>query len=221
MADATEDTTETVDEDTEAENMLADATGLQPKFIAAADDDAADDDTESDAEKPKPKPPAKDEWKPPTRDEWERVNTELSRVNAESAKRRTTIRDLKKAHETDTERAEREAEERAAAKYKPTAIRASARSALLEAGAKKARIGALAGLLNMADLDIDEDGQIIGLDTEVKRVHTEYPEFFQSEEDEKPAPKPKPGKVTASGKPAPAKEKAPWDLIADRISGKA
>jgi len=184
-------------------------------------DDTGDDSDggdEGDEENPKPKPSAK-AWKPPTQTEWEATQAKLRNVNAESAKRRTELKSLKQKYETDTERAERETEERVAARYKPTAIKASARSALLEANAKPERIGALAGLLKMDDLDINEDGEVTGLDAEVVRVAKEYPEFFLSEQEEKPAPKTKPGKVTAIGKPAPPKEKAPWDLIAERING--
>lgn len=196
--------------------------GAQDEGADDGTDSGADDKDNSDEDvddKPKPKPPAgKDAWKPPTKAEWEEVQGKLTKANKEAANRRGELKQLKQQHETDTERAEREAAEAAAAKYKPTAIKASARSALLEAKAKPARVGALAGLLKMADLDIDDDGTVTGLDAEVARVKADYPEFFVSEEDEKPAPK-KPGKVTPSGKPAPAKEKAPWDQIADRING--
>lgn len=221
MADATEDTTETVDDDTEAQDMLADA--VEDDSTEGTDDTEQDEDAGGDSKATrgtpaKPKPA----WKPPTRAEYEALQAKVSKVNAESAKRRTEIRELRQKHESDTEKASREADERAAARYKPTAIKASARSALLEARARPERLGALAGLLKVADLDIDDDGEVTGLDAEVKRVAAEYPEFFKSEEDEKPTPpRPKPGKVTASGKPAPPKEKAPWDLIADRISGSA
>lgn len=223
MADATEDTTETVDEDTEAQEMLSEA--VEDDTDAgddAGDDDTQDDDTGSDSKAARAAMPGKPKaaWKPPTQAEFEAMQTKLSKVNAESAKRRTEIKDLRKQNETDTERASREADERAQARYKPTAIKANARSALLEADARPDRVGAIVPLLKLDDLEIDEEGDVTGLDAEVTRIKATYPEFFKSEEDEKPAPK-KPGKLAASGKPAPPKEKAPWDIIGDRISGNA
>ncbi|MFJ1764037.1 phage scaffolding protein [Amycolatopsis sp. NPDC088138] len=155
---------------------------------------------------------ATQEWKPPTKQEWEAREAELSRVNAESAKRRVELKELKQKNESDAEKASREAEETAAARYKPTAVRAGARAALLEAEAKTERVTALAGLLDMSKLDIDDKGEITGLDAEVKRVRAEYPEFFKSEDDGKP----RPGKLTPGGKQTSSAEKTAGEIIAAR-----
>lgn len=162
---------------------------------------------------PAPEPPPA-EWKAPTKVEWEAHQAELQRVNAESAGRRVKLKELEKQHETDAEKAKREAMEAATALYKPTAIKASAKSALLEADAKTDRVAALAGLLDVSKLDIDDKGGITGLDAEVKRVKAEYPEFFKVEGE-----KPRPGKLTPGGKPPATGEKAPWDLIAEQYGG--
>jgi hypothetical protein len=161
-----------------------------------------------------PAVPAVEEWKPPTKAEYEAIQAKLSAANAESAGRRVKITELERKNETDAERVKREALEEATSVYKPTAIRASAKSALLEADAKTDRVAALSGLLDVSKLDIDDKGEITGLDAEVKRVKAEYPEFFKVEGE-----KPRPGKLTPGGKPPATGEKAPWDLIAEQYGG--
>ncbi|WP_336156646.1 phage scaffolding protein [Amycolatopsis sp. VC5-11] len=156
------------------------------------------------------------EWKPPTKAEWEAQQAELSRVNAESASRRVKLKELQQQHETDAEKAKREAEEAAAARYKPTAVKASARAALLEAEAKTDRVAALIGLVDVSKLDIDEQGAVTGLEAEVKRVKTEYPEFFKAEGD---GEKPRPGRLTPGGKQTADTPKTPGEIIAARYGG--
>lgn len=157
---------------------------------------------------------ATEEWKPPTKAEWEAQQSKLSAVNAESAGRRAELRELKLKSETDAERIKREALEEATSVYKPTAIRAAAKSSLLEADAKTDRVAALSGLLDFSKLDIDPKGEITGLDAEVKRVRAEYPEFFKAEGEII-----KPGKLGVGGRPPVTAEKAPWDLIAEQFGG--
>lgn len=164
---------------------------------------------------PTPEPPPT-EWAPPTKAEYEALQAKLSATNAESAKRRVELSELRKQHETDADKAKREALEAATALYKPTAIKASAKSALLEADAKTDRVAALAGLLDVSKLDIDDKGEIAGLEAEVKRVKADYPEFFKAEGE---GEKPRPGKLTPGGKPPATGEKAPWDQIAEQYGG--
>lgn len=154
------------------------------------------------------------EWKPPTKAEYEALEAKLSAVNAESAGRRNELKELKLKSETDAERIKREALEEATTVYKPTAIRASAKSALLEADAKTDRVAALSGLLDVSKLDIDDKGEITGLDAEVKRVKAEYPEFFKAEGET-----PKVGKLTPGGKQPVTEAQAPWDIIAAKYGG--
>lgn len=156
-----------------------------------------------------------DVWTPPTRAEYEALAAKLSKVNAESAERRLALKELQKQHETDADKAKREAQEAAAALYKPTAVKASARAALLEADARTDRVGALAGLINMSNLDIGENGEITGLDAEVKRVQAEYPEFFKVDGE---GEKPRPGKLTSGGRPPATTPKTPGEQIAARYS---
>ncbi|MEV4604810.1 hypothetical protein AB0K15_46605 [Amycolatopsis sp. NPDC049253] len=158
---------------------------------------------------------ATEEWTPPTKAEYEALQAKLSQTNAESAKRRVELKELQKQHETDAEKTKREAAEAAAALYKPTAVKASARAALLEADAKTDRVAALAGLLDVSKLDIDDSGGITGLEAEVKRVKAEYPEFFKSEDDGKP----RPGKLTPGSKQTAGTPKTAGEQIAARYGG--
>lgn len=159
-------------------------------------------------------PPAA-EWTPPTKEEHEALQAQLSKVNAESARRRVELADLKRQGESDAEKTQREAAEAAAARYKPTAIKASAKTALLEAEARTDRVGALSGLLDLTKLDIDDNGDITGLDAEVTRVKADYPEFFKAAEDEQ---KPRPGRLAPGGRQPAETPKTPGEIIAARFN---
>lgn len=159
-------------------------------------------------------PVVEPEWTPPTKAEWEAQAAKLSSVNAESAGRRTKIAELTKQNETDADRIKREALEEATSVYKPTAIRASAKSALLEADAKTDRVAALSGLLDVSKLDIDDKGEIAGLDAEVKRVKAEYPEFFRAEGETPP----KPGRLAPGGQPPSVTPRTAGEIIAARYA---
>lgn len=182
------------------------------------DDDPGDNEDADDPDDPDDGDDGDDgkEWTPPSKEQFAQLQAKLAKANKEAATRRRELKDLKTRNETDAEKVAREANEAAESKLKPTAIKASAKSALLEADARTDRVGALANLLDMSALDIDDDGEVSGLDDEVKRVKAEYPEFFKSEEDEKP----KRGKLSGGGGRKPADDKkAPWDLIAEEYGG--
>lgn len=167
-----------------------------------------------------------DEWKPPTREEWEKLRKaqkdaadKLAKVNKESTQRRLKIRELEKANEDESAKAQREALEAAQARYKPVV----AKSALLEVNARTDRVGALIKLLNMDSLEFDGNDEVVGLDLEVSRLQEEYPEFFVQPKPDEPEPAPAP-------KPAPRAQAAPKkvvkepetfsEVIANRILGK-
>jgi hypothetical protein len=72
-------------------------------------------------------------------------------------------------------------------------------------------------LLDMDGLSVDDDGDIVGLESEIDRIRSEYPEFFQ------PASKPK-AKVrptAADRKPAEEKAKSSAEQHAMRVLGRA
>jgi murein L,D-transpeptidase YcbB/YkuD len=186
------------------------------------EDDAAESETDTSAEDT----PA-DEWKPPTKDEWEKLqkaqkaaDAKVKQLNQESTKRRLRIKELETQNEDDAAKAQREALEAAQARYKPVV----AKSALLEAQARTDRVGALIKLLNMDALEFDGNDEVVGLDVEIDRVKSEYPEFFTQPEPEKPepapAPKPAPKAAAAPKKPAREEPKSAGALIAEQLLGK-
>jgi hypothetical protein len=69
-----------------------------------------------------------------------------------------------------------DAEEKAAAKWKPRVVNSAARAALLEEGAVKPE--RLLKLLDFDELDVTEKGNVEGLEEEVDRLKEEYPELF-------------------------------------------
>lgn len=125
-------------------------------------------------------PPA-DDWKAPTRDEWERTQTALKKANDEAKNHRLKLKEAQKATEDADGKAAREATEAAERRYKPIAVRSSARAAFLEAGladARPERVSKLMRMLDMDAIDIDDDGEVTGLDDQVATIKADYPELF-------------------------------------------
>jgi hypothetical protein len=128
------------------------------------------------------------EWTAPTKDEWEKTQKALAKANSESKTRREELAAARKATEDDTGKAAREASEAAERKFKPVAVRAAAKSAFLEAGLQGVTPERVAKLVRMLDLDaigIDDDGDVTGLEEQVKSVKADYPELFAAQ-DKKP-----------------------------------
>lgn len=200
------------------------------------DPEPEDDNPEPD-ERPKPKPPAKPDdpeptgdYVPPSREEWERVRRTLAKRKQEKLEVQRTLNELRdkyKDQETETEKAIREAEEKAEARYKPIAVRKAVRAALIEAGATaategdkektEARIARLMKLVDVGDLSIDDDGEVLGVDEQIDGLRADYPELFE------PAAKPKakPRPTAAPRQAAPDKPKSAAEQHAQRALGLA
>lgn len=136
-----------------------------------------------------PEPEPEDEFTPPTKDEWANTQEALRKANGEAKKYRLENRDLKakptdppKGEEGDAKAAAEAAAKKAQAdtdaKWKPRLVSSAARAALLQAGAKPDRVDALCKQVDPDDLDIDDDGKVVGLDAEVDRLKGELPELF-------------------------------------------
>lgn len=194
------------------------------------------DDEPEPEETPKPKAPAKptdpkpdEEYVPPSREEWERVRRTMAARKQEKAdvqRQLNELRDKYKEQETETEKAVREAEEKAEARYKPIAVRKAVRAALVEAGATaategdkaktEARIARLMKLVDVGDLSIDDDGEVLGVDEQIDGLRADYPELFDA-----PARK---AKARPTGAPRPAaaeKPKSTAELHAAKLHGRA
>lgn len=191
------------------------------------------------ADPPKPQPPSRkatdedglgEEYKPPSKEEWERVRRTLAKRKQEKLDVQRTLNELRdkyKEQETETEKAVREAEEKAEARYKPIAVRKAVRAALVEAGATastegdkektEARIARLMKLIDIGDLSVDDDGEVLGVDEQIDGLRADYPELFEA------AARPK-VKVRPTGAPRPAapdKPKSAAERHALKALGKA
>lgn len=181
-------------------------------------DDEAESAEEPEEEAPKPKPAAK---KDPVAEKLEaelaRTRAALKKANDDAKRHRLALKDREerdRANEGETEKALREAREEAENRWKPRIVNQAARAALAEAGV----VGGPDRVLKLLDtqaLSVDDDGDVIGLDSEVDRLRGEYPEFFAKPEDDKPKARPRP--TGAPKAPAPEKPKNSWEAHAARV----
>jgi hypothetical protein len=137
-------------------------------------DTDVDDDVDPDDE-----PEAEPEYVAPGKDEWARTQAALKKANAEAKKHRLDAKALRAATESAAEKATREAGEAndAAGRYKGLVVRSAARAALATAGVKGTPDRALK-LLDITDLEIDEDGDVVGLDEQVRALKKDWPDLF-------------------------------------------
>jgi hypothetical protein len=111
-----------------------------------------------------------------------RLRAQLQKATGESISRKKALAELQKRYETDTEKAQREAteaaEKAAESKWKPRLVGASAKAELAAAGFSGKNPGAMVKLLDLDALTVDDDGQVVGLAAEIKRLKSEFPELF-------------------------------------------
>jgi hypothetical protein len=198
--------------------------------------DATGTETETDSTTETEQDGTETEWTPPTREEWEAAQAQtakekadhaktagrLKSVTAESMQRKQSIVDIKKQHETDAEKAQREAEEAAHQRLKPALIPIAAKAALMEAEALPHRAAALARLIDTAVVDVSGT-DVIGLEAEVTRLKDEYPEFFRSDEVVTDAPKvekPKPAATQVGTRKPAAVTLGPLEQLAAQMEGR-
>ncbi|MBA5222230.1 phage scaffolding protein [Streptomyces griseoaurantiacus] len=142
-------------------------------------DDLLDDDVEEQDRDDEDQDDAdKDEWKPPSEMEWRKVQRALKRANKEAENLRRNTETVDEAEKEETEKKIRDtAVKESEARWKPIVVRQAARAALAEAGLVK-NPNRLLKLLDMDDIDVSEDGDIDGLDEQIRDFKKEYPEFF-------------------------------------------
>lgn len=145
-------------------------------------DGDGDEGGEGDADKAKAKDTAKDVV---SRAELRKAVAERQKAKNELRARDKELADLKAANEGAEERAAREARETAVAeaeaRYKPVALRA----ALLEAGVVAKKVPGALKLLTLGDIDIDDQGEVSGLDVQLDVLREDWPELFPVAEVEK------------------------------------
>lgn len=125
--------------------------------------------------------PETDAWKPPTKADWDATQAKLKKANAQAASHRKEADELKRRGETDTEAAVRsareEAEKAAEDVWKPRFVRKAAAAALVEAGLN-GPADRLLKLIDMDEVEIDEDGELSGLDQQVRSLKKDFPSLF-------------------------------------------
>lgn len=196
-----------------------------PDIEVEVEDEPETEDSEPEAEPepeeaPKPKPPAKktesDEYKPPSKDEWARTQAALKKANEDAKRHRLRNKELEdkvRGDETEHEKALREAREEGEKRFREPMKRSGVRAALAEAGFTAP--DRLMKLIDWDAISVDDEGDLLGVDAEVDRVKSDYPELLPQE---KPKPKPRP-----TGAPRPAaveKPKSTAELHAARLLGR-
>ena len=119
-----------------------------------------------------------DVYKPPSEYEWRKVQRALKRANKEAENLRKSTETVDDADKEETEKKIRqEAVKESDARWKPVVVKQAARAALAEAGLIKPP-NRLLRMLDMDDIDVNEDGEIDGLDEQIRDFKKEFPEFF-------------------------------------------
>jgi len=145
-----------------------------------SDDDQGDADTGGDAEESKEKGDDK-----VSRGELTKAIAARDRAKKELRDKNRELEELRRKNEDADQTAAREAREAAQAeadaKYKPISVRAG----LLEAGVRPGRVKGALKLLDLSEIDIDDDGEVTGLDAQLDSLRKEWPELFADPEAEK------------------------------------
>lgn len=155
------------------------------------DEQDGDEDQDDDGED-------EDEWTPPSREEYEALQRKLARANKEAAKRRKALKARQADDEDDLDDAEDDedgsgkrsdrkelkrllarAEARVEARYKPALVKQAAKSALVDAGFSGEITNRTMGLLDLDSLEVDEDGEVVGLDEAIEELKEDLPQLFK------------------------------------------
>lgn len=125
-----------------------------------------------------------DEYEPPTKEEWEKTQAALKKANAEAKKRRLAAKEQKpkpKPKKRDDDDDDDEGDDDRSAeveeRWKGRVVKQAAKAALATAGAEKPE--RLLRLVDIDSLDVDDDGEVDGLDDEIDRLREDYPELFK------------------------------------------
>lgn len=159
------------------------------------------------------------DWTPPTKEEWEAHQAKLKAANKEAADRRGELNKLKQQHETEAEKAAREAQEAASASVRPKLLALTGTVASAFGDARPERLGALLKLVNFDQVDLDNGS---GLDAEVTRLKGEFPEFFRSDKDDTGSGGTPPARTEMGGrKPQGGQALSPMEQLVAQVQGRA
>lgn len=187
-ATETEETTEVTEQE---ESTVTEEEG-QEETEATAEEEGAKDKEEEDKAAAKPKPDLVE------RRELNKVIAERTDAKKKLREKEQELAEMQRANEGESERVQRETREAAVAeiegKYKPLVVRSHAKAELLDAGAPKETVDQMiADFIRVEDVEVDEHGNVTGVDAQVLAAKEKYPQLFPGN-----APEPKPKtRVTA------------------------
>jgi hypothetical protein len=153
------------------------------------DDDSNDDDTGDEDEDKSKKKKEDDAWKPPSEAEWRKAERARRRANKQGHDLRGRVKELEakagsKTEEGDQEDLEAKLEEartaastEAATVWKTRVVKQAAKTSFVSQGLKGSP-DKLIRLLDLEDIEVDDEGEIDGLDEQVLEIKEEYPDLF-------------------------------------------
>lgn len=184
----------------------------------ADDDDSDDDDSDDDDDEDDDA-----EYVAPTKAEWKKTQDALKKANSQARKFRLELKQAKNGGSKDGSKDVEKAVADTEAKWKPRLVNKAAKAALLAAGASKP--DRLIKLIDHDELDIDDDGEVDGLDDAIEELKEDYPELFKTSDDDdddknKPRRRRRPGSPdTGTGKRPASKQKSSAERIAGGLAG--
>lgn len=135
---------------------------------------------------------------PPSEEEFRRMQSALSRLNAESKNRRQAMIERAKSEgmSEGEAKAKADAEEAALKKYTPMLVDREAKIALMQAGCRPSAIDRMIRLVDRAAVAVIEKSngsyELIGLEDQVTAIQDDWPELFSPEKpDDEPPPTPR------------------------------
>lgn len=156
------------------------------------------------------------EWTPPTREEWAATASKLATANKEAADRRGDLKKLKAQHETDAEKVAREAQEAASAGLRPKLLALTGTVASAFGDARPERLSALLKLVDFESVDLDTGS---GLDAEVTRLKTDFPEFFRADKENADQQQVTTGRAEVGGRKPVQQKLGPLEQLAAQLQG--
>lgn len=163
----------------------------------------------------------------------EELRAELAKLRAAQAKANKEAEKLRLAKKAERDKAAAakagaaEADDKVSAaeqRVKMVAVRTAGAAAILEAGFSGDRKAAreLTRLLDLDDLDVDEDGEVDGLDDAVAELKEKYPRLFKDDEDDERRPAKKAVRridTKPGGSGRESKPRSSAELVAARLRG--
>lgn len=156
------------------------------------------------------------EWTPPTQEEWKKVQRTLKARKEEATKARREAAAAKEAAngKPPTEAAKEAARIQEASDNR--ARRSAGLAALMEAGMSRAQAKDAVDLLKLKNLDVDQDGDVDGVDDAVDALKTKFPGLFATDSGKGGGGKP-PKARTADGGGRDGGTKSPTDRTTDKL----